>query len=95
MRNVQTPIISFTDANGNIFPVRDITDIPVYQTVLNLPAQKGMMPDELVTRAQFAGANAEFLTYKIIEANAVNLLEEDFDFTHLRSIIIPDLRSLF
>lgn len=89
MRNISTEIISFTDAAGEVHAVREMTEIPEYLTAIKLKNQKGMMPDEIITRPDVAGAKAEFQTYQIIEANIVDIVESDFDFSRLDQIRIP------
>jgi len=89
MRNISTEIIVFTNAAGQVLPVREMVEIPEYLTAVKLKNQKGFMPDEIITRQDVAGPKAEFQTYQIIEANIVEIVDSDFDFERLDVIRIP------
>lgn len=89
MRNIFVPIVSFVDADGKTRSVREITDLESYTTIVNLKNLKGNMPDEIVTRRDYAGENAEDLTYRLIEANIVELFDNGLDFSKINPVRIP------
>jgi hypothetical protein len=89
MRYLSVPTISFTDANGNTWPVKDIRPITSFAKGQTIPYEQGTRIDELACRPQYYGKNQEGLSWAIFEANIVPLTEQNFDLTNIRTLIIP------
>ena len=81
--------VSFTDKNGNSFPVKDIRPIPSNPVALSIPITNETDIDEVSSRADIYGDLAEDQTYRIFDANIVNLTESNFDVNSLPELKIP------
>lgn len=89
MRFDNVDIISFNDEGGNIFPVRDIKEIEEYQSGMDLDLVEGSDMDEIVSRPDVYGDDAEDLSYQAIEHNIVAIADARFDLDNLKKINIP------
>jgi len=89
LRYLDIDTISFTDKDGNTFPVKDIRPIPVEATSLSIPPNSATMLDEVASRSQVYGDLGEDQTYRIFDANTTLLLENNFNVSKLAEIKIP------
>lgn len=82
-------IISFTDIYGKSWPVRTMREYPNYILLDSIVPQKENRIDEIATRKQFYGDDAEGESYKIVEFNVERLFENYFDVSKLKVLEIP------
>jgi len=85
--------IEFTNANGNVYKIKDRRPIPVYKVLTNYNKTSDEFGDEIAVKREIYGENAESLAYRIFEANTVALIENRFDFTKLKNIVIPTIED--
>ena len=86
-RNVDT--ISFTDVYGNSYAVKDMREIPDYETLKTLKLKQGDRIDEIVSRPEFYGNGTEDESYKVFEHNIDIITEADFDLSKIKELEIP------
>jgi hypothetical protein len=89
MRYLQIPSVSFTDANGNTRPVKDLREIPEYPNGQYIIRNASELVDEMASRPETYGKDGEMQSYKILEANAAAILDAGFDLTQLRKLFVP------
>jgi hypothetical protein len=81
--------ITFTDINSNNIKIKDIREMPEYNTLANYDIQNNDDLDEIVSRGNYYGEGAEDLTYSLAEHNKVKLDENDYTLANLKNILIP------
>ena len=81
--------ISFTNKDGNSFPVKDIRPIPSESIELSVPVAGDIFIDEVVSRSDIYGDLAEDQTYRVFDANIVKLVESDFNISALVELKVP------
>jgi hypothetical protein len=89
MRYYAVPTISFVDINGVTRSVKDLRTIPEYIT---RGSKKRIATEPMDYTAQLAdvyGPDAEGLAYLLWEANAVAIVESNFDLTTLQTLTVP------
>lgn len=64
-------------------------EIPDYDTMREEPVTKGLLFDELASRANVYGEGLENMSYKIPEANVAALVDYKFDVDKLKKVVIP------
>ena len=89
MRYVTVPTISFTGANGVTLPVKDLREIPAYDTSRTINVTSEVSYDELASRRSVYGDGGEGLSYRLWEANIVALVDLGFDVAALPRVGIP------
>lgn len=88
-RYTTTDLITFTNYNGKTFQVRDIRLIPEYTTLIKYQYQQNEFFDEIMSRPEYYGDGNENLAYAMTEANKEVIVENNFDLTTVRELIIP------
>jgi hypothetical protein len=89
MRYQQIDNLLFTTIRGKTVQIKDMRELPSYQTLAEYKMQDGDDLDEIVSREIYYGSNAESATYLLAEHNAVKLWESKFDVSALRTVKIP------
>jgi len=89
LRYLTIDTISFTDKDGNTFPVKDIRPIPSEPVSLAVPVVAETMLDEVASRNGVYGEFGEDQTYRLFDANVTKLLENNFDVSKLAEIKVP------
>ena len=89
MRYLQIPIIAFTDVNGVQRSVRDIRPLPSYTIARTMNKNGEDDFDEIASRQYVYGDDGERNAYKIHEANIVAILDARFDYSLLKTIVVP------
>ena len=89
MRYLNVDTISFEDIYGKTYAVKDMREYPDYQTQQKLKIYKGDRIDEIATRPEYYGDEAENEAYKIFEHNADVILEAKFDLSKIKELDIP------
>ncbi len=89
MRYNDIDTISFTDSNGNSFPIKDIRPIPSEPISFTVDPIGNVDIDEIASRRGVYGDLAEDQSYRIFDANSVELMESNFDASMLSEIKIP------
>jgi len=89
MRYISIPTITFEDKDGNKFPVKDLREIPLYETAFEIDIVKGDRIDEIASRSNVYEEQSEDLSYLIFEHNIIDIVEARFDLEKLKRIQIP------
>lgn len=93
MRYIDVENITFTDANGKVYTIKDRRKIPDYQILTTIGKNKDELADEICVKKEVYGEFTEDLSYRILEANIVKLIEARFDFSKLKEIKIPTIED--
>lgn len=94
MRFLTTPTVTFTDAAGKSYSIYDFREIPAYDTASMYNRTIGEDFDEIYTRSTIAGPGLEGQSFRLHEANVVDILDANFDYDKLRAIKIPVASNL-
>jgi len=89
MRYMEVETVSFTDALGNVRPVKELREIPSYETRIILNKNAGDFLDEVASRPEALGEGYEADSYLLWEANAVEIADAGFDLSMVRSVKVP------
>lgn len=92
MRFYDVDTIIFTNKDGVSFSIKDKRDIEINQTLIRIKINKGDRLDEIASREQIYGKNAESLSYKIFDHNIVKITESKFELGELKELNIPNLQ---
>jgi hypothetical protein len=82
-------LVDFTNFNGDIIQLKDMRIIPDYKTLVNHQYLQKEFFDEIIIRKEYYGDGNENLSYSIIEANKETIVENNFDMSNIKNIIIP------
>lgn len=85
--NVET--VSFSHPDGKTYPVKDIRPIPEQTIIFDIDINEGATLDEVASRSSVYGDNGEIQSYKIFDANIVELTELNFELTNIKKVKIP------
>lgn len=88
-RYIPINTVSFTDKNGNTYPVKERRPIEQTNTAYELNIVQGDEIDELISRISVFGDLAEYRSYQLVDANIVELKENKFDLDTLRKLRVP------
>lgn len=86
MRYTLIESVSFTDINGNKFPVKPMREYPSYNTLYEQAILAGDYIDEVASRPQVFGTDAEDQSYVLYEANILEIVEARWDLTKLKAL---------
>lgn len=89
MRYFAIETISFTDKNGRTVPIKDVRPIPELLINFEIDTKENDTLDEIASRKEIYGDNAEDISYKIFDANIIELFESEFDMSKIRRLKIP------
>jgi phosphopantetheine adenylyltransferase len=88
MRYIEIDNIEFTTKEGNTVIIKDIREIPDYQTLVNIN-YKNEDIDEIISRTNYYGDGSEDLTYSVVEHNKIKIDEENYILSGLKTLKIP------
>lgn len=89
MRYFDIDTVSFNDTNGRVVPIKDIRPIPVQQINFEIVTKEFDTLDEIASRKEIYDEGSEDLSYKIFDANIIELFEAEFDMAKIRRLKIP------
>ena len=89
MRYINIDTISFTNKNGVTVPIKDKRPIPEEQISFELKISDDTDLDEIASRADVFGEDAEDLSYRIFDANIIEIVENGYDLSKIRKLSIP------
>lgn len=89
MRYQQIDTVSFTNVYGNSYNIKTMREYVEYQTATTVTIQDGSRIDEITSRPEIYGDNAEGDSYKLVDHNIVKIMENNFELTGLDQIKIP------
>lgn len=89
MRYEAIDTISFTNKNNVTVNIKDMREYPSYQTYLSINIKSQDKIDEIATRFEVYGDDAEGESFKIVDNNIVKLFENDFNLEKIKSLDIP------
>jgi hypothetical protein len=92
MRYLEIANVSFTNALGKTYNIKDLREFPNNQTkAMTIKLKKGDSLDEIANRRDIYGADSEISIYQIFDFNKVAITEAGFDLDKLKSLDIPNL----
>ena len=94
MRYNAIDTITFTDQDGNQFPVKDIRPLQELDTATSIKVEKGMKFDDVASRREIYGEGTEALSYVLLDHNAEKMVENDFDVSTLKELKIPVIEDV-
>lgn len=86
--------VTFTDMDGNEYPVKDIRPQQTFDNATTIRVEKDMFIDDLVSRREFYGDGAEGLSYAIVDHNREKIVEHEFDLSKLKELKIPIIEDV-
>jgi hypothetical protein len=89
MRYLNIPTVTFTAINGVSYQVKDRRPISVFDTAFEIDLNANDDLDEVASRPDIYGDNAEGLAYAIVDNNIVKFVETNFDVTKIKRVAIP------
>jgi hypothetical protein len=89
MRYEDIADIIFNDPFRGDITIKEYRPIKTFEEVVEIPFEKNTDLDELISRQELEGDFAEDLTYSIIDANKVEMIETDFDLSKFKKIKVP------
>jgi hypothetical protein len=89
MRYTNVETITFTDIDGKSTAVKDMRLLPAQTIVKTISVIGSIELDEIASRKDIYGDGGENLSYKIFEANLLEIVERRFDLSRIRSLKIP------
>jgi hypothetical protein len=89
MRYFDVDTISFETDVGDKVAIKDMREYPEYTTAKKIKIRADDRPDEIATRNDVFGDDAEGDTYKIIDHNIADLFDACFDLSKLKQLRIP------
>lgn len=90
MRYQEIDNVIFTNKDGNSFTIKDMREYPDYTLLMPLEIGEDEMIDEIASRPDIYGDEAESQSFKIFENNKVKIFEARFMFSKLRKLRIPN-----
>ena len=82
--NIDT--ITFTDINGNEFPVKDVREISEQTVSFEIEKREDDLLDEVASRREVYGDFGELQSWRIFDLNIVKLTEVNFDLTKIKRL---------
>jgi hypothetical protein len=82
-------LVDFTNFNGKVIQLKDIRTIPDYNTLITYKYKNDEFFDEIMTRREYYGDGNENMAYAMTEANKTVIVENNFDLSNVRELIIP------
>lgn len=89
MRYAPIETISFTDVSGNTYAIKDLREIPEYEIASILEKNAQDKPDEVAVRDDAFEAGSEADSYRLWEANLVEIVDAGFDWTRIKKVKVP------
>jgi phage gp36-like protein len=89
MRYARIDTISFTDINGNNFPIKDIRPLETGTLKATIRITEKDRLDEVASRIDVYGREGYRNAYKLFDANATILVENCIDIGKLRLCKVP------
>ncbi len=90
MRYMDIDTITFEDSNGISYPIKDIRPIPSLPVIFTITKSENEFIDEIVTRDDIYGINREGDSFKVYDANAIEMVEKRFDFTKIKRLKVTE-----
>ena len=90
MRYMDIDTITFEDANGISYPIKDTRPIPSLPVIFTITKNENEFIDEIATRDDIYGTNREGDSFKVYDANAIKMVEKRFDFTKIKRLKVTE-----
>lgn len=89
MRYLNADTIIFVDKNSISYQIKDNLPIGIYTTAIVETLNNDTMIDELISREEYYGDNSESLSYAVVDNNIVEMMENEFNLSNIKSLKIP------
>lgn len=89
MRYFSVETVSFTSADGVEYAVKELREYPTYTTPFSVPKSSDTTFDDLATQEQVFDRNMEGESYRLWEANRVEIADANFDLSRVRFVKVP------
>lgn len=89
MRYININTISFTNSQGITVPIKDKR--PILKEAISFEVGKNSEDDldEVVSRASVYGEDAEDQSYRLFDANIIEIVENKYDLSKVRKLKVP------
>lgn len=84
-----TENISFLWLDGYTYNLKDMRVYPSYDKFIKIPLKQTDKLDEIASRGEIFGSDAESYSYLLFEANVEKITENDFDLNKLHELRVP------
>jgi hypothetical protein len=88
-RYINVDTITFTNYNGNSYPVKDIREITEQTINQEIDINKDDLLDEVASRNEVFGENGEIQSWRLFDANIITLTENNFRLTNIKKLKVP------
>jgi len=88
-RYADVDTITFTDVNGNSYPVKDIREISTQTLAFEIDKNENDLLDEIASRREVYGDFGEVQSWRIFDLNIAEFAEVDFDLSKIKRVKIP------
>ena len=89
MRYQLVDIIVFRNTQGKSITIRSMREYPEYTDSMNIKVRSDDEIDEIASRQEIYGDEGEMESYKIFDANIINIFDAGFDISKLNKVRIP------
>jgi hypothetical protein len=89
MRYFPQPDVEFIDADGVSHMIKETRKFEKLETMMEIPLTVNSALDEIATRKDVYGDDAEGLIYKIFDHNIVSIVENGYDLSLMKTLKIP------
>lgn len=89
MRYEEVDTVSFTTVDGESYELKDMREYDDLDTSISIKVGSGKHLDEIASRDEIYGEDAEYECYKLFNQNKIKLFENGFDVTKLSKLDIP------
>lgn len=88
-RYIEIDTISFLNSDGKSYPIKDVRPIPQETIGFEIDIKENTTLDEVASRKSVYNDNGEIQSYRIFDANIVELTEANFELTNIKRLKIP------
>jgi hypothetical protein len=89
MKYQTADIIQFEYQIDKYVPIRETVAIGTYPQTMKINLKQGDILDEISSRTDVYGDNAENQSYLIFEANVIAIVDSKFDLSKIKSLKVP------
>lgn len=91
MRYFKQPSVTFTDKDGTGYEIKETRRLETLNTMFVLKLNEGDDLDEIATRKNVFGDDAEILAYKLFDHNVIAIVDSNYDLDKIKTLKIPQV----
>lgn len=89
MRYFNIDTVSFTNKQGITAPIKEKRPIPKEEISSVISIYENAELDEIATRSEVYGEDSEDQSYRIFDANIIEIVENGYDLSKIRKLKVP------